>query len=1082
MKKLIALFIGIGILVAKTYSQGSGTCAGAAASPITLPFSASNQSTCGMGNTYTGNNTIVCGNGIYLDGENTVYAFTPTSSGLITITLTSSSSWVGIFLYQGCPTGGTCVANSTSSTGNQSLTNIFVTSGVTYYLVVDKWLSPTCFSYNLNITAPVAAPPPTVQDCLGAIPVCQNTYSETNAYQGTGNILNEINATPSCLKSGEKNDVWYTFTTQTAGNVCFTIVPNQASDDYDWAVYNLTSNSCADIYNNSALEVSCNYSGLSGNTGPNGLSGGQNNPCIAVQAGQTYVVNVSQYSTSLNGYTINFGASTATIFDNVPPAIQTVNGAVNCGTTSIDFIFTENVLCAGMLASDFTLTGPSGSHTVTAVQGVNCANGASQDRYFSIDVNPPISDAGTYTFCLTNDSSSVKDLCGNYAIPNCINFDIVYPVVNAGLNDTITCQNLIVTLNGSSSLSGTYSWSTIGGNIVSGQTTLTPQVNQAGLYILTVTSNNCSSTDTVEIFQDSSLPISNAGSDTALTCLVDTIQLSGFVSGTNLFYYWTGPSFVSGDSTLTPVVYAPGTYTLIAKDTVNQCQAAHSITVADNRNLPIAYAGNNATINCTVDTITLNGTGSSSGVQYSYQWTDSLGNVIADSIIGIVTVPGVYTLTVYDSLNGCMNSDFITITIDTILPNAAAGADTSLNCTTITTGVPLNGTGSTPSMNYQWSTNDGNIVNGATSNTAFVNSSGTYTLTVTNPNNNCVSSDIVVVTVDTLKPTADAGNDMVLNCNQPTVNLDGTASSFGTTITYNWTGGSIVSGSNTNSPLVNGAGTYTLTVTNTSNNCVATDMVTVSTDFTQPGANAGAADTICTGESLVLTGTTSSGTIYYWSTSDGKIVSGDSTLTPTINSGGTYTLTTISPNGCQSTSSVYIHEYTVSVVLSANPTSGQMPLTVTFTNTGVADSSYWNFGNGQSLGDTSTNSTATIIYETQGSYTVTLTSFNGQCSATTQITIEVHGTSFLTVPNIFTPNGDDKNDVFEFIYQHISEFNCVIFNRWGKQVAEITAPDKSWDGKIGGSPASDGTYYYIIKAKGLDDVQYDLKGTITLVR
>jgi len=76
---------------------------------------------------------------------------------------------------------------------------------------------------------------PTNQDCLGAIAICQNTFTESNAYSGTGNYLNEIDTVSSCLKSGEKNDVWYTFTVQTSGSLCFTITPNLPSDDYDWA-------------------------------------------------------------------------------------------------------------------------------------------------------------------------------------------------------------------------------------------------------------------------------------------------------------------------------------------------------------------------------------------------------------------------------------------------------------------------------------------------------------------------------------------------------------------------------------------------------------------------------------------------------------------------------------------------------------------------------------------------------------------------------------------------------------------------------------------------------------------------------
>lgn len=1086
MKKIVTIVVFLSVIMSQAFAQGGSNCSAAASSQITLPYTGTNQTSCGMSNVYTSSNTTTCGNGVFMDGEDVLYAFTPSTSGLININVTSSSSWVGLFIYEGCPSGGVCVDNSTSSSGNQTLSNVNVAAGITYYVMVDKWVSPTCISsFNINITAPVSAPAPTVQDCLGAIAVCQDVYSEANAYSGTGNILNEIDNGLSCLGSGEKNDVWYTFTTQTAGNVCFTIQPNVLSDDYDWGVYNLTNNSCSEINTNASLEVSCNYSGTSGNTGPNGNAGSQNESCISVQSGETYVVNVSQFSSSTNGYTIDFGASSATIFDNVPPELQAINSTISCGLTSLEFNFTENITCSTLADSNLTLTGPGGPYTVSSVSGFNCVNGATQDKYFTIAVTPAISEPGTYNFCTDNSDSTVTDLCGNFLVNSCLSFDIVYPIADAVASDTLKCTNPIVNLDGTGSSTGTYNWGAIGGNIVSGQTSTTPQVDQTGFYYIEVTNNDCISRDTVEVYQDASLPIVMAGTDTVLTCVTDTLQLTGSVTGNDLEYYWSGPNIVSGDSTLNPIVVDAGIYTLTAVDTVSGCQMSSSINVTESIDPPYVDAGLTNDITCTASSVNLDGSGSVAGSEYTYQWTDSLGNVVGDSIITTVTAPGAYLLEILNTSNNCSAQDVVVIGIDTLAPIANAGADTSLNCSTIATGVPIDGSNSQSgsNINYQWTTIDGNIVLNANTNNPLVNAAGTYTLTVTNTNNGCESTDEAMVVVDTIKPIADAGLDAFINCYNNVAVLDGSASSSGTTITYQWTP-TVMSGGTTNAPTVNAAGNYTLTVTNTSNECFASDEVNVDADLEEPGALAGVTDTLCAGTSLSLSGTTIAGDQINWTTTDGSIVSGASTLTPEINSGGTYTLTTTnSVNGCESTSNVYIHEIVVSTLLNANPTSGLAPLTVDFSNTGMADSSYWNFGNGQTMGDTSTISTASIIYNEQGNYVVTLTSISGQCSQSQQVTIEVLGTSFLIVPNVFTPNGDDQNDVFEFMYQNISAFNCTIFNRWGKKVAEITAPDKSWDGSInGGGDASVGTYFYLIKAKGNDEVDYDLKGTVSLMR
>lgn len=149
------------------------------------------------------------------------------------------------------------------------------------------------------------------QDCINAIVIEQPLYIQLNPFSGSGNIPNEINSSFSCLSSGEKNDVWYRFDVHTGGLFCFSLIPFDLTDDYDWAVFNLTNSSCNNIFSDSALEVSCNYSPTPGITGANDSSGSQNSSCIPVNAGETYVINISLFVPSPNGYTIDFSATTA---------------------------------------------------------------------------------------------------------------------------------------------------------------------------------------------------------------------------------------------------------------------------------------------------------------------------------------------------------------------------------------------------------------------------------------------------------------------------------------------------------------------------------------------------------------------------------------------------------------------------------------------------------------------------------------------------------------------------------------------------------------------------------------------------
>ena len=120
-------------------------------------------------------------------------------------------------------------------------------------------------------TFPAAAQPltgtPTVQDCLGAIPVCQAVYSTTASYTGHGNVYPEIRANSLCplCMDGEKNDVFYIITVQTSGILRFTLTPNNPANDYDWSLFNMTNADCDQIYSQaSSLQVSCNSYGVPG--------------------------------------------------------------------------------------------------------------------------------------------------------------------------------------------------------------------------------------------------------------------------------------------------------------------------------------------------------------------------------------------------------------------------------------------------------------------------------------------------------------------------------------------------------------------------------------------------------------------------------------------------------------------------------------------------------------------------------------------------------------------------------------------------------------------------------------------------
>jgi gliding motility-associated-like protein len=116
-----------------------------------------------------------------------------------------------------------------------------------------------------------------------------------------------------------------------------------------------------------------------------------------------------------------------------------------------------------------------------------------------------------------------------------------------------------------------------------------------------------------------------------------------------------------------------------------------------------------------------------------------------------------------------------------------------------------------------------------------------------------------------------------------------------------------------------------------------------------------------------------------------------------------------------------------------------------------------------------------------GTYNIKLTVSNSICSFSDSITVIV-SESEIFVPNVFTPNGDNKNDEFRVAYKSLISFQCWVYNRWGREVYYWSDPTKGWDGNINGKKAAPGAYFYVIKATGSDKKVYKLKGDINLLR
>jgi len=91
--------------------------------------------------------------------------------------------------------------------------------------------------------------------------------------------------------------------------------------------------------------------------------------------------------------------------------------------------------------------------------------------------------------------------------------------------------------------------------------------------------------------------------------------------------------------------------------------------------------------------------------------------------------------------------------------------------------------------------------------------------------------------------------------------------------------------------------------------------------------------------------------------------------------------------------------------------------------------------------------------------------------------------SLLEIPNLITPDSPSGNNrIFKVKYKSLRKFEMWVFNRWGNQLFHTTKPEEGWDGTHGGKLVPTGAYYYLVKAEGTDNIKYERKGDINVLR
>lgn len=601
---------------------------------------------------------------------------------------------------------------------------------------------------------------PNVQDCLGAIPVCQPVYTTTSSYTGHGNVYPEIHANSVCplCMDGEKNDVFYVITVQTSGILRFTLTPNNPSNDYDWSLFNMTNAPCSQLYTNAQeLQVSCNSYGVTGTNGPTGIStalgnnlncngpgvsGKKFNKDLDVLAGQTYLLNVSNWSaTNQSGYTLDFSGSTASIFDVTPPVIDSIQSTVSCaGSDTLYVHFSENVQCIDVhnQPSKFSLAGPAGTYTLTDVTSPDCDGGAANGRTIYLHVTPPLG-PGAYTLSIIGD---IHDLCDNTCQYTGYPFtltEINAPSAAAG-NDTTVANGAIVTLHGNATGGAppyTFHWEPAAlvqnANIAQ---PLTVNMGASAEFTLSITDNaGCHGTDQVVVTVVGGPLAVMASADPQVLCVGASATLGALVSGGsgNYSYAWSSnpPGFTS--TLANPVVFplASTVYTVHVNDGFSTTTGTVSVHVNPK---PVANAGSPMNIPYGTNA-QLSGSGSGGTGNYLWHWTSSPPGFSSNQpnplFVNLATST-LFTLVVTDNTTGCVSEPATVMVTVTGSPlSCTPVAEPQIVCKGVGTVLHAMAGGGSGSYGYAWSSIPAGFTSTDPNPPVTPDETTTYLLTVT---------------------------------------------------------------------------------------------------------------------------------------------------------------------------------------------------------------------------------------------------------------------------------------------------------------------------------------------------------------
>lgn len=735
-----------------------------------------------------------------------------------------------------------------------------------------------------------------------------------------------------------------------------------------------------------------------------------------------------------------------------------------------------------------TLSSTANSGTISGTIPIATPAGTGY-RFRVVSSNPAVtgSDNGQNITINTTINPTVS-ISANPGSTICTGDNVTFTATPTGLGAVVPTYSWTVNGNPVGTNSSTFSSSSLNnGDVVQVFMSFTGSCNSgvvnSNQIVMTVTSGSPASVD-----------ISVSPNDTV--CAGNTLVFTATPTngGSNPSYQWTvnGANVGTNSATFTTSSLNNGDVVQVTMTSSSACVSGSPTVSSNTITITFGLQASCSTVGANVGSpATINANISGGSAPYTFTVTN-FGDNTNDTQTGVnathtsfshvYAAPGNYTvqITITDA-NGCSASttcDIVITSVNTNLPNADFTSQPFTGCDTVTVQFTNNSTNATA---YFWDFGDGTT-------STDINPSHTYsgagsyhvTLIATNAN----GSDTIFVPNAVFinpQPVANAIADDVC-VGSPTHFTD--VSLHATAWSWDFGDGNSSNLQNPNHTYAD-TGTYNVTLNISGlGGCTDSYLFTVRVSSVPIADFSFVSTPDCDKNVVVFTNNSSNATEYLWDLGDGTF-STDTNVTFQYNTNGNFVVKLVAINGGCTVET----QQTINITLLPSPTTDISGPSFVLTtdevlisnNTTNADQMVIDLGDGRTITQLPPFSNITTSYENEGTYTVTATASNANCTSIDTFIIKVEYPEIITIPNAFTPNGDGLNDTWSPVILGSNDYQTVIYDRWGILITTLSPNDK-WDGKWNGKPCPEGVYIYYLTGTMKKGKKIKRMGSITLLR